>query len=280
VSEDEEELFDDEEDALEALAPWFKRHKRSAWKPKTAIGDGSSTASKFAGTPWLGASESWPNCGSCGSPMRLFLQLNLDVLPKRVAGRFGKGLLQLFICIREQCLSDSYGNPFSESQLLRLVQPKRRGSKAVIPSFDDLHSGQFPPKKITGWKRVDDYPSVPDFAELGVLFPQESLRQVGNFAFGNLQCPELGISSEVSAEGYSDLGDRCISGEKLAGWSDWVQVNAYYPNCLRCERRMDTIVFQIGSNDNIPFMFADGGQGPITQCPVHKDVLGFQWDSG
>jgi len=43
---------------------------------------------------------------------------------------------------------------------------------------------------------------------------------------------------------------------------------------------MDTIVFQIGSEDNIPFMFADGGQGPITQCSDHKDVLGFSWDSG
>jgi hypothetical protein len=36
-------------------------------------------------------------------------------------------------------------------------------------------------------------------------------------------------------------------------------------------------VFQIASEDNIPYMFGDVGTGHITQCPEHKNQLAFGW---
>jgi uncharacterized protein YwqG len=271
-------------DLVQQLAPWFERNKRPAWKPVVEAGDNPITASKFAGTPWLAPGESWPTCGNCKQAMRLFVQVNLATVPKDLETRFGTGLLQLFVCIKEDCLyMQAYGDPFSKCLLARLVQPEGRAASIKIPLFNDQFNGPFPAKMITGWGKLDDYPSSQDFSDLGLNFPNDSLRRMGSapreYLVGRLECKELGFAAEIPADDYYPL-DRCIAGEKLAGWADWVQVHTSYPNCPRCNKRMDTIVFQIGSEDNIPFMFADGGQGPITQCPDHKDVLGFNWDSG
>jgi uncharacterized protein YwqG len=37
--------------------------------------------------------------------------------------------------------------------------------------------------------------------------------------------------------------------------------------------------FQIASEDNIPYMFADSGVAHITICPSHADVVAFNWES-
>ncbi|HEY7328275.1 MAG TPA: DUF1963 domain-containing protein [Gemmataceae bacterium] len=55
--------------------------------------------------------------------------------------------------------------------------------------------------------------------------------------------------------------------DKLAGWPYWIQ-NVEYPSCPRCGQQM-IHVFQVDSEDNIPFMFGDSGCGNITQCPEH-----------
>jgi hypothetical protein len=36
-------------------------------------------------------------------------------------------------------------------------------------------------------------------------------------------------------------------------------------------------VFQVDSEDSIPFMFGDTGCGHITQCPEHQEVVAFGW---
>jgi hypothetical protein len=36
-------------------------------------------------------------------------------------------------------------------------------------------------------------------------------------------------------------------------------------------------VFQVDSEDNVPFMFGGSGCGYITQCPEHKEVVAFGW---
>jgi hypothetical protein len=36
-------------------------------------------------------------------------------------------------------------------------------------------------------------------------------------------------------------------------------------------------VFQIDSEDNLPYMFGDVGCAHITQCPEHKEVVAFGW---
>jgi uncharacterized protein YwqG len=68
---------------------------------------------------------------------------------------------------------------------------------------------------------------------------------------------------------------RCAGGDKLGGWPGWIQWPEY-PNCRVCEQRMD-YVFQIDSQDNLPWMWGDSGCGHIFQCSVHKDVVAFCW---
>jgi hypothetical protein len=37
------------------------------------------------------------------------------------------------------------------------------------------------------------------------------------------------------------------------------------------------LLFQIDSEDNLPYMFGDAGCGHITQCPKHPHRLAFGW---
>lgn len=66
--------------------------------------------------------------------------------------------------------------------------------------------------------------------------------------------------------------------DKLGGWPAWVQ-GVEYPSCPRCGKRM-VLVFQVDSEDNVPFMFGDIGCGHVTQCPKHKEVVAFGWACG
>ena len=59
--------------------------------------------------------------------------------------------------------------------------------------------------------------------------------------------------------------------DKLAGYQAWVQ-GVQYPHCPRCERQM-AHVFQVDSEDNIPYLFGDAGCGHLIQCPDHKEVV-------
>nr|WP_293105517.1 hypothetical protein [Okeania sp. SIO2F4] len=82
---------------------------------------------------------------------------------------------------------------------------------------------------------------------------------------------EFGI--ELDDELYED--NFPIEGDKLAGWPLWIQ-GIEYPNCPICDERM-RLVFQVDSEDNLPYMFADGGCGHITQCKEHKNIVAFGW---
>lgn len=55
----------------------------------------------------------------------------------------------------------------------------------------------------------------------------------------------------------------------------WVQ-GIEYPNCPVCNQKM-RLVFQLDSEDNLPFMFGDVGCGHITQCKTHKTQVAFGW---
>src|SRR5712691_5101906 len=91
------------DEIIKMLEPWLAKHRRPAWKPVVEDGDGSPTASKFCGTPWIGRDAAWPECGQCESQMQLFLQLNLGELPREIGRPFGTGLLQLFYCTSDNC---------------------------------------------------------------------------------------------------------------------------------------------------------------------------------
>lgn len=230
----------------------IKPFSRTAWKPVTSDVDGSVSASKFSGRPWLAAEESWPECQNCGSPMQFFLQLNLDDLPEQIGGEFGAGLLQMFYCTNSDpmCEVDCEAYfPFSKSVLLRVVHTTGQSQEAEIPTVASF----FPAKTIVGWQAMDDYPNGEEGANLGIQL------------------------TESEWEGLYDA-DYPRRRDKLAGWPYWVQ-GVEYPSCPLCQQTM-RLVFQIDSEDNIPYMWGDFGCGHITQCKEHKDQLAFGWACG
>jgi uncharacterized protein (TIGR02996 family) len=247
-----------------ALEPWLAKHRRPAWDPIVAVGDDTVTGSKFCGTPWIGKDNPWPACKICHKPLPLFLQLDLDHLPAELGSQFGTGLLQLFYCTSCEGVDgwDLFGKSWS---CIRIVQPN--GPAATTAP----HEIGFPAKRITGWTRFLDLPDSQERAALGLSY--ECNVSAGTV---RVECRELGLVFDEKWElGFHEDFALCARGDKLGGWPYWVQ-NVDYPNCPRCDRRM-ILVFQVGSTDNVPFMFGDSGTGHITQCPEHKEVVGFGW---
>lgn len=237
------------EDMTEKVPESFKPLKRSAWKPIVREGDGSVLASKFSGKPFLKPGETWPVCPNCEKPMQLFLQLDLDTLPEPVRDEFGGGLLQLFYCTNSdpECVVDCDAwEPFAESELVRVIKLEGQVSEPEIPEGSRF----FPAKLIVGWQLLEDYPSLDEAETIGLLV------------------------SDEEEENYYD-SDLPLQDDKLAGWPAWVQ-GIEYPECPVCQATM-RLVFQIDSEDNLPYMFGDSGCGHITQCPVHKEQVAFAW---
>lgn len=198
--------------------------------------------------------------------MPLFLQLNLADLPTELAGNFGSGLLQLFYCTSDYC--DDGWEPFSGSKLVRLVQPGDRTQALPAVSYPE-----FPAKTIVGWTPLDDYPDGAEHDGLGLIFNYDfSARTL------QIQCPSVGLKTEALPMDEAPEAEEVASaamGDKLGGYPDWVQ-GIEYPNCPECNRTME-LVFQLDSEDHLPFMFGDAGCGHITQCPEHKHVVTFAW---
>jgi uncharacterized protein YwqG len=223
--------------------------RRQAWIPEVVDSDGEPATSKFSGQPWLPRGEVWPACGNCGQPLQLFVQLNARDLPTEAEQRLGGGILQLFYCTNEQPHCESECEAFfpnAQSTLLRLLPPPG----AAGMGFVEPPSGMFPPKRIVSWTEVADYPNEEELEELGVSLGDEE-------------------ADALAGQDYPR------SGEKLLGWPAWVQ-SVEYPSCSECEGRME-LLFQIDSEQNLPYMFGDVGTGHITQCPVHKHQLAFGW---
>jgi uncharacterized protein YwqG len=239
------EIFESVHDKLAEL-------KKKAWKPHVKEGESNLNGSKFSGTPWLAEDEEWPVCKNCKLPMQLFLQLNLNELPEELREDFGKGMIQMFYCTNQEPLCEDICEayfPFSESVLVRLVKPESNGKKSIIPEEIE---GYFPAREITGWQEIE--------AE----FPD------------GYECQE-NYKLEFTPEEKELLYEEIIPamGDKTGGWPYWVQ-GVEYPTCPVCGEKM-RMVFQIDSNNNLPFTFGDLGCGHITQCSEHKNVLAFGW---
>ncbi len=256
------------DEMVRRLGPWLARNCRPGWKPVVEEGDGPVMGSKFSGTPWIDPYAAWPDCGVCKKPLQLFLQLNLGDLPDELGGRFGTGLLQLFYCTRYNCQSEGGWEPFADDlSRVRVIQASGPGKLALVPEV----AGYFPAKRVVGWDRFLDVPMPCEHEELGLTYSY-------NWDTGTVrvECPEadFDVTTRIAACPVEEL---VVSehGDKLAGWPAWVQ-GVEYPHCPRCGKRM-VLVFQVDSQVNIPFTFADGGCGHITQCPDHKDVVAFGW---
>lgn len=105
----------------------------------------------------------------------------------------------------------------------------------------------FPPPRIVGWTEQEDYPSYVELDDPSI----------------HLDEPQRDVLLESFPR----------AGEKLLGWPLWIQ-DVEYPDCRICGTRME-MLFQIDSEQNLPYTFGDAGTGHITQCPAHSRELAF-----
>ena len=286
-------------ETLELIKTKINHLKRPAWKPVVKREDGTLTASKFAGKPWLGGNDTWPVCPHCHEPMQFFLQLNLQQLPEELTNRFGSGLLQLFYCTSSaECdAMDTEGwAAFSSCQFLRIVQPDGNPAAIDIPDIQSdsgakLRKGQFLPKLIVGWQQIDDYPSWADAELQGASITGEELvgiasdkvqayrQSLQNFGYMQNEDRTRNERSQRDSVVTSFMMDTALlpfEADKLAGCPHWVQ-DVEYPNCPACDRLMDQLIFEFASDNNVPYLWGDVGKGYILQCPDHKEQVAFLW---
>jgi uncharacterized protein YwqG len=233
----------------------IKGMRRPAFRPIIEEGDGPTAGSKFSGRAYIPDKENWPTCPNCKRPMQLFLQLDLGSLPKELEGCFGKGLLQMFYCTSYEpnCEVDHSGwVPFSKNGVVRVITPKGPGKELKIPTIERY----FPAKRIVGWQPVDDYPGLEVMDELGIGIVNETYDR---------------IFKEDSERKWPSPDQK----DKLGGWPFWCQ-GPEYPQCPKCGKTM-RLLFQLDSEDNLPYMFGDVGTGHVTQCEDHLDVVAFGW---
>ena len=222
--------------------------RRKCWTPEVRSGDGALTGSKFSGIPYLAGGEKWPTCPNCGNPIQLFVQLNSEELPDGSGRPWGDGLLQIFYCTNGEpmCEVDCQAwGPYSKSTVLRIIAPGHNASEyseSPVPK-------PFRPRQILGWLEKDDFPNWEELKEYAVEITEDE--------------------QEKLSESYP------VQGEKLWGWPLWVQ-GIEYPNCPKCDTRMQ-LLFQVDSNQNIPYDFGDVGVGHICHCPEHRTELAFGW---
>lgn len=233
-----------------------------AFLPRFALGDDARDASKIGGTPWL--SGPWPACPTCTQPLRFVLQLRRSELPESCRWALRSELLQLFLCDtvgkpgtpRWLCQADGRGwEPFAPSTLVgqiecegaavevgfALTRDRRRTmvsfehaaqdaygqmcGDALLPAlaesqvaaraaqllqvprsdeaFFTTSPWMYPPKRIAGWDELMDVP-----------------------AYGDISLDEVDLLE-------SELGQRCMHVEKLAGAPAWVQ-DPSVPTCRQC----------------------------------------------
>ena len=253
------------DELLAKLQPWREKYARRDWKPNTIDEDGPLVTSKFSGVPWIGESESWPRCGECQAMMPFFLQLNLSEFPEPARAGLGFGLIQLFYCI--DC--DDGWEPFSKVSLVRLVAdpllsaPGRSADQRLI----------FPARRIEGWEEFVDYPHPSEHELLGLSYTYDFKAEP---SLTRVECRDLAFVGDGIVD--DDLAEKISlaePGDKLGGWPYWIQ-GVEYPVCPTCEQTM-RLVFQIDSEDHLPFMFGDMGTGHITQCPSHPNTVAFGW---
>lgn len=255
------------DEVLAALAPWVAAHRRPAWHPLVAPGEPTGARSKFCGQPWLLPGEVPPLCEECDRPLQLLVQLDLGALPGELAGRYGEGVLQLFYCVDHDCSQDDAWEAFSDVASLVRVVPA--GDLGPAPGL----GAALPPSAILGWERFDDVPDPEDHEPTGLSATYDfTLRTV------TLRCPEVGLDATLDLDdlGVEDIA-QAAEGDKLAGWPSWVQARDY-PDCPRCGETMQ-VVFQVASEDHVPFMFGDTGIGHVTQCPTHLRTVAFAWSA-
>ena len=180
--------------------------------------------------------------------MQLFLQLNLNELPVKKEN----GLVQLFYCTTAEPHCESASEaffPFSESVECRRIEIAGN-SATITPVIEEI----FEESVIRGWEAKDDYPHYEEYELLGIEL------ELADEVLELMEEREIGIP---------------LQKDKLFGWPYWVQ-SVEYPSDRHTNKQME-LLFQLDSEDNLPYMFGDAGVGHLTQSPDNKNELAFGW---
>jgi hypothetical protein len=182
--------------------------------------------------------------------MPLFVQLNLEELPPGSKARKDtKGVVQLFFCTNCRC--DTSDHAKKPAFLARLL--KEQDLANFAPARKKPATTVCPEKIIVGWRRQEDYPPF----EAGIDMTDAELRAFWSY--------------------YDRKNGFPKRGDKLLGWANWIQ-DENFPSCPVCGEQMFCNLFQVASEDNLPFMFGDAGNGWIFLCTKHPDQVTFRWD--
>lgn len=231
--------------AIDILSPF----KRTAYLPLIKHNSNTfSCKSKIGGYPYLRNSRDWPVCQNCKKNMQLFLQLNLEELPENK----NTGLIQLFYCTTSEphCESELESFfPFSEATVCRKIKIGKE-SKQIEPDIEEL----FNEKLIIDWQLIDDYPHFEEYSLLSINL------DLDDDVYELMEQRNIGLPIEK---------------DKLFGWPYWIQ-SVEYPYDRKTGEQME-LLFQVISEDNLPYMFGDSGIGHLTQSPHNNEELGFGW---
>lgn len=221
--------------------PTMKDAMRSAFPFKTKKGKPGVLDSHIGGSAYLAQGEKWPVCGNCKRPMPLFVQIDLADLE---LAKTLKGMLQFFYCnaTDPQCevVLESWKGT-NAAMLLRIVQPAKKAAALEPPEFPS----PIVAKTLELAKPKQDSP-----------FPEDA----------------------QALYGIRDAADRCVSGDKAAGWPAWLQ-DPEWPECADCKTPM-THVLQLESNKGVPHQWGDVGRAWLFACAQHPAQTGFCWQSG
>ncbi|MGB5988306.1 MAG: DUF1963 domain-containing protein [Marinifilaceae bacterium] len=226
----------------------LEKYKRTAYLPvtKKVVPDFSSD-SKIGGLPYLRNEEDWPVCPCCNKRMQLFLQLNLNDIPEKKEDK----LIQVFYCVSEEphCENEegSY-EAFSEAVICRKIDIADE-SAVVDVDMEQVFVESF----ITSWEAKDDYPQVEEFTDLGVEVEYDSV-------YEHMLENKIGVP---------------LPGDKLFGWPDWIQ-GVEYPSDRNTDSQME-VLFQLESEENLPYMFGDMGIAHLTVSTDDENEMAFSW---
>jgi hypothetical protein len=198
-----------------------------------------------------------------------------------------------------------------DSKRVRVISSDPAAGAAASPRDDGLNA---PAREIAGWRAHEEGPHVDDAALAGLTW-EMAVRWGDTYGYrtqtwgsgtGSLDAAKLAalvglpvvrrLAPSCSTSRYrvaslgldtgwvdpaatqTDLFEKAFNprpGDKLGGWPRWIQFPER-PSCALCGAAMDCL-FQVDSEDNVPYMFGDMGCGHITQCPTHRDVVTFGW---
>ncbi|MFN8672331.1 MAG: DUF1963 domain-containing protein [Candidatus Sericytochromatia bacterium] len=273
-----------EEIRYEALKKYYnlmadldkKGFAKKVYLPKIRRDLSGIDSSKFGGIPFIKINEEYPLCPCCEKPLTLLVQLNLDTINPDVKKTIGikNGMIQLFYCVDEDegCGEDDD----NEAYFLRYL----KSSEIVLHENNKIPENTiiFPEKVIFDW------------LDMGYEYPSEWDENQEFKASSSINIIESNYTNKIPEDFLEQLMDEDLdlddinylmnnlisSGDKIGGNPYWIQWPRHH-YCNICNQEL-SIVMQIASEDNIPYMFSDGGIGHIYICKKHKNEIYFYWD--